>query len=282
MKIFTTHETPLSRSEGASEVAETAANGLLIAGLETSGETRKLGVEQPSSFSTASSDPETTLDINVRTGGGLLGSPAPRSPSLVTENAISVFVDSVTPPSDRYLLVVSTPAEIAEAMAFFAETKAAETTGQSKRANSLHGSVFSLMQWRRNPRTGQLMLTQEQIDSGLTKLQEMDVLDLHADIWQNRDTYNTRGAEERTKKGFGQVQAGDFVPLHNHMTLKLKQGCELTVRQVSDAFAIPSARVKLPREAMSDAPQGRGAALKAFLDLTAYLTHELCAGDASA
>ena len=137
MKMFTTHDPHHSRSEDASEVAATAANGLLIAGLETSGKTRKLGVETSSTFSTASSDPETPLDINVRTGGGLLGFPAPTSPSLVTENAISVFANSVAPPFDRYLLVVSTPAEVAEAMAFFAETKAAETMGQSLSANDL-------------------------------------------------------------------------------------------------------------------------------------------------
>ncbi|MEA9998805.1 hypothetical protein QN367_06820 [Cryobacterium sp. RTS3] len=168
---------------------------------------------------------------------------------------------------------------MAESLAFFKEAKAAETQGQRDRANRLHGSVFSLMQYRQNPRTRQIMLTQEQLDGGFDALKAMDVLDLHADVWQYRDTYNERGAADRTAKGWGDVQPGALVPLHDHAVIKLKLGCELTLRQVSDAFTIPSARVKLPRESMTDAPQGRGASMRAFLDLCAYLTHELAAGD---
>lgn len=245
-------------------------------------QTRKLGDQPVTCIPTSCDAPDELHKINGHEGGGLLGSPALPSPTFGTEIANSVGTTLPDALGSRYLEVDSTPAEIAEALSFFVDAKAKETDGQRKRANSLHGSVFSIMQWRRNPRTGMVMLTQEQLDGGIAKLQEMELLDLHADIWQNKDTYNDKGAAARTEKGFGVVIPGDLVPLHNHMVLKLRQGCELTVRQVSDVFAIPSARIQLPREAMADAPQGRGAAMRAFLDLTAYLTHELVAGDHSA
>jgi hypothetical protein len=254
----------------------------LVAGPQQSGiqenheETRKLGDRFSDAVYEHSATAENWHGTDTREGGGLLGSPAPTSPSSVTENRNAVAPNAV----NGYLEMVSTPAEIAAAAAFFADAKAGETTGQRQRANRLHGSVFGLMQYRQNARTGQVMLTQETIDTGLDRLRNLDVLDLHADVWQSRDTYNAKGAAARTAKGWGIITPGDRVPLHWHGAILLKRGCDLTVRQVSDAFEIPSARIRLPREALGDnAPKGRGAARRAFLDLCAYLTHELVAGD---
>lgn len=242
-------------------------------------ESRKLGDRLSDAVHEDSVTAENRHRTNAREGGGLLGSPAPTSPSSVTENRNAVAQNVV----NGYFKMVSTPAEIAAAAAFFADAKAAETTGQRQRANRQHGSVFGLMQYRQNARSGQVMLTQETIDTGLDRLRGLDVLDLHADVWQSRDTYNTKGAAARTAKGWGIVSAGDRVPIHWHGAILLKRGCDLTIRQVSDAFEIPSARIRLPREALGDnAPKGRGAARRAFLDLCAYLTHELVAGDRSA
>ncbi|MFJ3028517.1 hypothetical protein ACIPEQ_06700 [Curtobacterium sp. NPDC087080] len=248
-------------------------------GLQESHEkTRKVGDRLSEDVAERPLTAENPHEINACEGGGLLGSPAPTSPSSVTENRNAVVQNSVS----GYLEVVSTPDEIAAAAAFFADAKAAETTGQRQRANRQHGSVFGLMQYRQNARTGQVMLTQETIDTGLERLRDLDVLDLYADVWQSRDTYNSKGAAERTAKGWGTVNPGDRVPLHWHCAILLKRGCDLTIRQVSDAFEIPSARIRLPREALGDdAPKGRGAARRAFLDLCAYLTHELVAGDHS-
>lgn len=226
---------------------------------------------------------ENPHENNACEGGGLLGSPAPKPPSFVTENRNAVVQNSVSTGSRGYLQVASTPDEVAAAAAFFKDAKAVETTGQRRHANRQHGSVFGLMQYRKNARTGQVMLTQETIDTGLDRLRDLDVLDLHADVWQSRDTYNAKGAAARTGKGWGVVSTGDRVPLHWHGVILLKRGCDLTIRQVSDAFEIPAARIRLPREALGDnAPKGRGAARRAFLDLCAYLTHELVVGDHSA
>lgn len=213
-------------------------------------------------------------EINVRAGGALLGCPAPTSPSFVTEFSFSEAANPVTVPSGGFREVVSTPQQVAEAAAFFEEAKAAESAGARQRANRLHGPVFSLMQYRRNARTGQTMLTQEQINAGLDRLREMEVMELHAEIWQARDTYNARGAADRTAKGWGQVNPGDVVPLHWHAVIKLNPGNDLTVRQISDIFKIPASRVRIPSETLDDSPRGRGAAMAAFVSLCRYLTHE--------
>lgn len=250
---------------------------------QNSEETRNLGDVTPGDVTGSSMPLGKPQELEAPEGGGVLGSPAPTSPSLATENRNEVLQNSVEPEALTYLEVVSTPDQVAAAVAFFAEAKAAETTGQRQRANRQHGSVFGLMQYRQNARTGQVMLTQEAIDAGLNRLRALDVLDLHADVWQSRDTYKAEGAAARTAKGWGAVGAGDRVPLHWHGAILLKRGADLTIRQVSDAFEIPSARIRLPREALGDnAPKGRGAARRAFLDLCAYLTHELVAGDHSA
>ena len=118
------------------------------------------------------------------------------------------------------------------------------------------------------------MLTQEQIDAGLDYLRATEMLELHAQIWQDRDTYNAQGAADRTAKGWGQVNPGDFVPLHWHAVIKLNPGNDLTVRQISDIFKIPASRVRIPSETIEDSPKGRGAAMAAFVSLCRYLTHE--------
>ncbi|WP_314096013.1 hypothetical protein [Microbacterium foliorum] len=213
-------------------------------------------------------------EINERAGGALLGCPAPTPPSFVPEFSFSESTNPVVLATGGFREVVSTPQQRAEAAAFFEDAKAAESAGARQRANRLHGPVFSLMQYRRNARTGQTMLTQEQIDAGLNRLREMEVLEHHAEIWQDRDTYNAQGAADRTAKGWGQVDPGDFVPLHWHAVIKLNPGNDLTVRQVSDIFKIPASRVRIPSETLDDSPKGRGAAMAAFVSLCRYLTHE--------
>lgn len=138
-------------------------------------------------------------EINERAGGALLGCPAPTPPSFVPEFSFSETTNPVVVATGGFREVISTTQQVAEAAAFFEDAKTAESAGARQRANRLHGPVFSLMQYRRNARTGQTMLTQEQIDAGLDRLREMEVLELHAEIWQDRDTYNARGAADRTE-----------------------------------------------------------------------------------
>lgn len=243
-------------------------------GAENNEETRNLGDEPVGSFAPSALPLEVPPELEARAGGALLGCPAPTSPSFVTEFANAGSANAVISAPTGFRDVVSTSEQVAEAAAFFEEAKAAESAGARQRANRLHGPVFSLMQYRHNGRTGQVMLTQEQIDAGLDRLRGMEVLELHAQIWQDRDTYNAQGVADRTAKGWGQVNPGDFVPLHWHAVIKLNPGNDLTVRQISDIFRIPASRVRIPSETLDDSTKGRGAAMAAFVSLCRYLTHE--------
>ena len=57
------------------------------------------------------------------------------------------------------VVIESTPEEVAEAAAFFDRAKGEETQGQKKRASGT-SRVFTVMQYRAHPETGEVMLTQ--------------------------------------------------------------------------------------------------------------------------
>src|SRR5690625_7094178 len=60
--------------------------------------------------------------------------------------------------------------------------KAAESTEQAQRAR-LQSRVFSVMQYREHPETGEVMLTQEQIDEGLAAMGDRYALHRWAYVW---------------------------------------------------------------------------------------------------
>lgn len=174
-----------------------------------------------------------------------------------------------------FKVVTSTPAEAAQALDFFNRNKAAETVGQKSRGKT-RGTVFSIMQYRANVDTGEVMLTQEQIDRFLERLEDMELLEKHAGIWHDLDEFTPAEAQGKQKKGRS-VQAGDLKPPHDHLVVKLKG--ERTIRQISDLAEIPSSRVRVPRE-MDEldgkvAKSGQFVAVDAFYHLCQYLTHEL-------
>lgn len=173
------------------------------------------------------------------------------------------FSDDVAP-----LLVESTVEQLEEVSAFFEAAKAAESPGQLKRAR-IQSRVFSVMQYRQHPETGEIMLTQEQIDEGLATL--ADRVHKYAYVWHDRDRLVA------VDEGTGEPFCVGIKGLHAHLVLWMTED-RPTIRTVSDAFSIPAARVKPPREIAAqdgiDEHKGRNAAEKAFFDLSEYLVHE--------
>lgn len=172
-------------------------------------------------------------------------------------------------PSDDVAPVVveSSDAEVAEAVAFFADRKAEETSKQVERART-QSRVFSVMQYHRHPETGEVLFTQQQIDDGLRALAP----DRYAYIWHRYDRI------VEVDEGTGEPTCTGLKGLHCHMVLWFTED-RPTVRTVSDALTIPSARVKPPNEEGAKR-SGRGAAEKSFFDLVEYLTHESRGKDA--
>ena len=240
--------------------------------------TRKLGHSPILEDHSEASALELPHKINAR-GGGPLG-PAPADD--VAEFVAEKETRPQTRPETGPFRPISTPDEVAAAKSFFEAAKAGETDGQKQRANRKHGNVLSLVQFLTNPKSGERMYSQEQLDAGLEALRDRDLLEHHAYIWQTKDRYNEKGAAARREKGYGNVQPGDLVAPHVHLAILLKPGCDLKVRQISDLFEVPSSRVETASEALGDkSPRGRGAAKKAFLDLVQYMTHERVWGDHS-
>ena len=172
-------------------------------------------------------------------------------------------------PSDDVAPVVveSSDAEVAEALTFFADRKAEETSKQVERART-QSRVFSVMQYHRHPETDTVMLTQQQVDDGLRILAP----DRYAYIWHPYDRI------VEVDEGTGEPTCTGLKGMHCHLVLWFTED-RPTIRTVSDALTIPSARVKPPNE--EDVKRsGRGAAEKAFFDLVEYLTHESRAKDA--
>lgn len=242
---------------------------------------RELGTFPISERSVEAETLEKPLNINARGGGPLDTAPAETVPEIKSRDSISGLENGETEP----FRPISTPEEVAEATAHFKLVKGAESPDQKRRANKEHGRVFSLMQFQRNAKTGEVMYTQEQLDAALTELQEREILEHYAYIWQTKDRYNEIGAEARRKKGYGDVQPGDFVAPHLHGAIMLHQSFDLSVRQVSDIFEMPQSRVTLGGGIISkngdERPKGPGSAKWSFLQLVQYMTHERVWGDHS-
>lgn len=192
--------------------------------------------------------PENPQESAEGRAGGLLGSPRPETP-----------VSPVTPVGD------------AEAgRAFFEKAKAAETEPQKKRAQ-LRASVFSVMQYEQHADTSEVMVTQAQLDRGLS----MGSVKKHAFAWHDQDRFDEAEAARQQSMGRS-IAPGDLKPRHVHIVIACDH--DYSIRQISDWLMIPSARVKIPKELAEKEGQkpysGRGAREKAFFDFCQYLTHE--------
>ncbi|GAC78794.1 hypothetical protein SAMN04488550_2922 [Gordonia malaquae] len=200
-------------------------------------------------------------------------------PAPETSDFAELAVPGADPGDDVLPFVVeSTDEQVAEARRFFRDAKGAESKAQKSRART-QSRVFSVMQYRKNPDSGVVMLTQEQIDQGIKTLGGR--LHKWAYIWHPYDRLVE--VEEST----GEVTCCGVKGLHAHMVLWIadSDGPRPSIRTISDAFAIPSAVVRTPKETTADDPasvehKGRGAAEKAFYDLCEYLPHESRGSDA--
>ncbi|MGP5014294.1 hypothetical protein ACTXJX_10805 [Glutamicibacter ardleyensis] len=162
------------------------------------------------------------------------------------------------------MVVESTPEHAAEALAFFEREKAKESHPQKLRARS-KSTVFDFMQYREHPDSGVVMLTKEQIDAGFAYFEAKGALERRAMIWHDMD-----------RKEVDDGSQGELKPLHAHWVMQLISvtGVEsrVTIREVSEAFKIPSARIRIA----SDGPnqrKGQNAAKLTFLDFASYLPH---------
>src|SRR5699024_8442495 len=102
--------------------------------------------------------------------------------------------------------------QVAEAKAFFTTAKAAESTEQAQRAR-MQSRVFSVMQYREHPETGEVMLTQEQIDEGLAAMGDRYALHRWAYVWHPYDRL------VEVDEGTGEHRCIGFKGLHVHMVL---------------------------------------------------------------
>jgi len=127
------------------------------------------------------------------------------------------------------------------------------------------------MQYGTHADTGEVMITQEQIDIGLS----MGSIKKHAHAWHDLDRFDDAEAAHQQSRG-RHVAPGDLKPRHVHIVI----GCDhdYSIQQISDWLMIPSARIKVPKELAEKegrkAYGGRGAREKAFFDFCQYLTHE--------
>ena len=108
-----------------------------------------------------SSDQGTNADQHARPSLGGRASVTETDAPAPTSAAPADFAELDVPgadPSDDVepFVVESTPAQVAEAKAFFAAAKAAESPEQVKRAR-MQSRVFSLLQYREHPETGEVM-----------------------------------------------------------------------------------------------------------------------------
>src|SRR5690625_6457684 len=92
------------------------------------------------------------------------------------------------------------------------------------------------MQYREHPETGDVMLTQEQIDEGLAAMGDRYALHRWAYVWHPYDRL------VEVDEGTGEHRCIGFKGLHVHMVLWFDGDARPTIRTVSDAFSIPSAR----------------------------------------
>lgn len=248
--------------------------------------------------------PDSLSDQDVRAGDSL-GSPAPVSETGTGSGSSGPAIELPLDPDSLALSAMELPGADksddvlpltvpwtdethAEALAFFAEARASESDKQKKRAKQ-RSYVFSILQYAERDVTDevtgatrrQTMLTQKQIDDGLETLGPRLVRTSHA--WHDRDRLVSEDVHT------GEHVCSGVKGLHAHLALQLRvpdDGSDgrLTIRAVSEAFAIPAAKVALPSEVAQtremDLHKGRGAAEKAFWDFTEYMTHESRRSDA--
>lgn len=155
----------------------------------------------------------------------------------------------------------STSDEVEQARDFTARQVAAMTDPQKEHAR-IKGRCFSIMQYRTHKETGEVMLTQEQIDNGLAVLEEQGLLDRYAVIFHDKDV------EGGHRWHLGTPTAPPK-PLHMHAAVLLKDG-RMRVGQIARLFDLPPSRV----EVGGDKRRGRWAAERGFFDLCQYLVHE--------
>ena len=155
----------------------------------------------------------------------------------------------------------STSDEVEQARDFTARQVAAMTDPQKEHAR-IKGRCFSIMQYRTHKETGEVMLTQEQIDNGLAVLEEQGLLDRYAVIFHDKDV------EGGHRWHLGTPTAPPK-PLHMHAAVLLKDG-RMRVGQIARLFDLPPSRV----EVGGDKRRGRWAAEQGFFDLCQYLVHE--------
>ena len=181
---------------------------------------------------------ETAADQPKRAGGGLLGS-APRQ-------SVAVVVSAGQSDHSK-----NTNSEtVAAARRFFEDQTAAETENQRNRAKK-RSRVFSIMQYEQHPTTGAPIYAEQLLTAGLAR----QSVKRYAWILHDRDM--------RTD--------GSVKPRHWHIVVECKDA--YSIRQISDWFSVPTARVRVPNEAGIEYA-GRGAREKTFVDLVRYLTHE--------
>ena len=217
-------------------------------GIATSSEPRALTTETPVSPVEAPTSSAKAYEATHAGAGGLLGSPRPETP--------------VSP--------VSPVEEALAASDFFQRALAAESKAQSSRAK-LSSSVFSILQYEKHADTGEVMVTQDQIDMGLG----MTSIKRFAYAWHDSDRFDDTEAQSQQEAG-RPVKAGDLKPRHVHIVIQCDH--DYTIRQISNWLQIPSARVQIPKELAAKEGRtpytGRNAREKAFYDLAQYLTHE--------
>ena len=156
----------------------------------------------------------------------------------------------------------STSEEVEQAHDFTARQVAAMTDAQKEHSRKL-GRCFSLMQYRVHKETGEVMLTQEQIDNGLAALEEQGLLGRYAVIFHDKDV------EGGHRWHLGTAPTTPPKPLHMHAVVLLKDG-RMRVGQVARLFDLPPSRVEIG----GDQRRGRWAAEQGFFDLCQYLVHE--------
>lgn len=194
-------------------------------------------------------------DANVRGGDPLGYAPAQQATGL---SAVPVSRSHQTVGRGP-MVVISTQSQVDEAKAFYSTWTANESAGQKAHAKN-RSTVFSIMQYREHPDSGEILMTREQWNELVTALDEAGVLDRHAGIWHDKDT----------------LPSGELKPIHFHGALRLLPGCEKQVRYIAIRCALPASRIKTPKDSYAEGKVVTGplAADLAFYDFCQYLVHE--------
>lgn len=185
---------------------------------------------------------------------------SPETGLVVNETPVKDQEDANAPSS--FYVLTSTPEEVEAASDFTARQVADMTELQRERARR-KGRCFSLMQYRSHTETGEVMLTQEQLDAGLAALEEQGLLDRYAMIFHDKDV------EGGHQWHLGTPPTNPPKPLHMHAAILLKDG-QVRIGQIARLFDLPPSRVEIG----GDKRRGRWASNQGFYDLCQYLVHE--------